>query len=167
MFHLTSINVTVLICTHTGAWGYSNSIPLEPGAHREPHRGVIPAFVHNDTAEPSSSLKSKETLSRCSVSDYGSAAVWIAGQSGDTKEDQSLAVWSRQRRGDRKPLRPPAEGDSRQELCQLLWLLREVGAAGASASALQRERAEQEIPWEFWPFLFIIFIVYTYVFISH
>lgn len=73
----------------------------------------------------------------------------IAGQSGDTEEDQGLAVWSGQRRGDRKPLRPSAERDSRQELCQLFRLLRKVGAAGASAPTLQRERAEQEIQYEF------------------
>lgn len=93
-------------------------------------------------------VKSK---SCCSFSDrrrcrsVSPPAVWSVGQSGDTEEDQGLAVWSGQWRGDRKPLSPPAQRDTRQELCQLLRLLREVGAAGASASTLQRKWAEQEI----------------------
>lgn len=72
-------------------------------------------------------------------------AVSTAGQSGDTAADQGLAVRPGQRGGDREPVRPPAERDSRQELCELFRLLREVGAAGASAPTVQRERAEQEV----------------------
>lgn len=73
------------------------------------------------------------------------SSVSSAGQPGDTEADPGVAVRPGQRGGDREPLRAPAEGDPRQELCQLLGLLREVGAAGASAPALQRERAEQEV----------------------
>lgn len=69
----------------------------------------------------------------------------VLGQSGDSEEDQSVAVGPGQRGGHRKPLRPPAQRDPRQELRQLLRLLREVGAAGASAPPVQGERAEQKV----------------------
>lgn len=74
-----------------------------------------------------------------------SSSAWTPGQSCDSAEDQSLALWSGQRRRDWKPHRPPAEGNPGSEFCQLLRLLREVGAAGASASTVQRDGAEQEV----------------------
>lgn len=67
------------------------------------------------------------------------------GQSSNTEEDQSVSVRPGQRGGDRKPLCPPAQRDPCQELRQLLGLLREVGAAGASAPPVQGERAEQKV----------------------
>lgn len=69
----------------------------------------------------------------------------VSGQPGHTEEDQGVAVGPGQRGGDRKPFRPPAQRDPRQELRQLLRLLREVGAAGTSAPTVPGERAEQEV----------------------
>lgn len=70
---------------------------------------------------------------------------WTVGESCDTEEDQGVAVGPGQRGGHREPLRPPAQRDPRQEFCQLLRLLREVGAAGAGAPTVQGVRAEQEV----------------------
>ena len=123
---------------HTGAWGHSNSVPLEPGAHWKHHRGVTPVFLLNKYPSMNDAAQYKRLIL---------VLCCVVGQSGHTEEDQGFTVWSGQRGGDREPLRPAAQRDSRQELRELLRLLREVGAAGASASALQGERAEPEIQW--------------------
>lgn len=109
-------NFTVLI-SYTGAWGYSNSVPLEPGAYWKYHKRTTFAFLHIHSTEQVFIRFSGKNSRTIDLPTSALFPVWVVGQSSDTEEDQGLAVWSGQWRGNREPLRPTAKRDSRKELC--------------------------------------------------